>query len=1661
MKLKLCLALSLILGVSSTVQAQKLELQKGDHICLVGNTLAERMQHVGWLETLIQNQYPQHNLVFRNLGFSGDEVSMTSRLRSSGFGSPDDWLKKEEASVIFAFFGYNESYAGETGVAKFKDELDKWVKDTLSKKFDGKAAPRIVIFSPIAHENLKDRNLPDGSENNARLQLYTNTMYEVAKTNGVTFVNLFDTTKELYGKAQQPLTINGVHLNDLGDKALAPKIVQSLFPGQTVSVKSPDQLEKLRTAVNDKNFIWYERYRTTDGYSIFGGRADLKFVDGQTNRVVAQQEMKILDEMTALRDQRVWAVANGGDLKIDDGQTSPFVPVPTNKKGQGPNGEHVFLNGKEAIDKMSVGRNMKVNLFASEERWPELAKPVQMAWDVKGRLWVAVWPSYPHWKPKDEMNDKLLIFEDTDGDGVADKMTVFADHLHNPTGFQFYNGGVLIAQVPDLMFLKDSTGGDHCDTRTRVLHGLDSADTHHSSNSFAVDPGGAFYFQEGTFHHTQVESAYGPAQRSVNAGVYRYEPRAQKFEVYVPYGFANPHGHVFDHWGQDFVTDGTGAVNYFAAAFSGHLDYPKKHPHVEPYFKQRTRPCPGTEILSSRHFPAEMQGNLLIGNVIGVQGILQYKYEDKGSGFGATEAEPIVLSSDPNFRPSALEMGPDGAIYFTEWQNPIIGHMQHNLRDPSRDHTHGRIYRVTYEGRPLVKPVKIAGEPIEKLLELLKEPEDRVRSRVKIELGARDSQQVIAAVQKWVAGLNQPTGGKAAGSGDTSADKANPEYQHNLLEALWVHQCHNVVNQDLLKQLLGSPDFHARAAAIRVLCSWRDRVPDALDLLRKLAADENPRVRLEAVRAASFFTEPEAVEIALITQDFPTDYYLDYTRTETMKQLEPYWKSAVSAGKSVNVKSDAGTRFFLHNIANDKLLEMAVKNPANRNVSLELLFRSGIRDEQRRDALKNLAKIDSKPELSVLLDQVASLDTKKDVNDESVVFDMARLLSGHKANELKDVRGEIEKLATSAKRQTLREVGYVSLIAVDGGADNAWKLATSSPTALADLASAMPFVQDLSARSSLYAKVEPLLNGLPSELVKGRAKEMLGQFVRIELPGKKKTLTLAEVEVYSGGVNVARKGKATQKTTASGGEAKRAIDGNKSGVYNDGGQTHTEENGDSPWWEVDLGKELPIESIVIYNRTEGDLSKRLEGYTLTVSDANHKTVFQKGRQPAPMPSSQFDVGNKAAESIVRRAAMHALVSVRGQEAKTFATLAGFVLKNTDRPDAIQAIQKIPQGHWDKAMAKPLIDVLTANVKGLSAQEKTLPDALDELQFADELAGLLPADQAKATRAELRKIGVRVIRINTLPERMSYDKDVVVVQAGVPVQIIFDNADMMPHNLVIAQPGSLEEIGLMGEAQAQAPDAAARNYIPNSNKIMLKSRLIQPRENESLTFNAPAKPGVYPIVCTYPGHWRRMYSALYVVNDLDAYLENTEAYLASAKLEIKDDLLKDRRPRTDWKLDDLVNDVKTLSSDRNLANGKHLFTVATCVGCHKLDGFGNQFGPDLAKLDPMRFKNMPTDMLKDVIEPSFRIHEKYQTWLFQMASGKPITGIILSETKDEVQVMENPLVSPKPTILKVADIDARKKSDVSVMPKGLLDKLTKEEILDLFAYLLGPHQEEKK
>lgn len=282
------------------------------------------------------------------------------------------------------------------------------------------------------------------------------------------------------------------------------------------------------------------------------------------------------------------------------------------------------------------------------------------------------------------------------------------------------------------------------------------------------------------------------------------------------------------------------------------------------------------------------------------------KVVEDGSGLHGERLPDLLSSSDPNFRPVGISVGPDGGLYILDWHNPIIGHMQHHLRDPNRDAIHGRIYRIICEDRPLLKQPKIYGQSIETLLDLLKEPENHVRELAKIELGKHEAGKVMAAADAWMKRLNPN----------------DPDYAHQLTEVLWLHQWHNVVDAPLLRRLLRYPEPNVRAAATRVLCYWRDRIPDAVQLLKVQAADENPRVRLHAIRAASFISSPEAVDAALASIGRPFDYYLDYTLGETLKQLRPHWISQLEDVAALEKENPMKIEFLLRTVPIQDLLGM-------------------------------------------------------------------------------------------------------------------------------------------------------------------------------------------------------------------------------------------------------------------------------------------------------------------------------------------------------------------------------------------------------------------------------------------------------------------------------------------------------------------------------------------------------------------------------------------------------------------------------------------------------------------------------------------------------------------------------------------------------------------
>lgn len=883
----LTVVLTALIFFQCSSDKDSLKIEKGSRIFLIGNNLPSRMMNYGFFETEMHLRYPDSLLFIRNMGdggntpgfrphsgrnspwaFPGAEKFQTELAKRSGseghLETEDEWLKRLQADIIVAFFGYNESFEGPEGLENYKAELEAFVHHTYNQKYNGDTT-QLALVSPIAFEDLSDRyDLPNGEKENTNLQLYTEGMREVAERNNVLFVDAFNPSKKWFASAKEPLTIDGFQLNEEGYKKFAVFLADELFGSE--KSKAEEHRELVLDAVREKNWMWHNDFKIPNGVHVFGRRYDPFGPDNYP------AEIKKIREMTAIRDEAIWKAVKGEkmDVRAADQQTSELPPVQTNFKYDEKNPPR-YLYGEEALSTIKVPEGYKIELFASEEEFEDLANPVQLSFDNKGRLWVATMPSYPHYKPGDEKpDDKIIILEDTDGDGKADKQTVFADGLHLPVGFEIAHDGVYVSQGTDFMLLKDTDGDDVADSREILLSGFDDHDTHHAHSAYETDPSGAIYMAEGVFLHTNVETPYGPV-RGTNGGFYRYNPARKHLERTAQLSIPNPWGIMFDDWGQNFFAETSGPDVRWMMPGSIKPRYGvathKSFNLIED--KHRVRPTSGLEIVSSRHFPDDVQGDLLINNTIGFLGMKQHVMEDDGTGYKSRHRQDLVVGSDPNFRPVDMEFAPDGSLYIVDWHNVLIGHMQHNARDPLRDHVHGRIYRVTYPSRPLVEPAQVDGASIPVLLDNLKLPEYRSRYRTRRELRGRNADEVLSHITTWVANL----------------DKNDPRYEHHLLEALWVTWGINKVDENLLRQLLNAEDYRARAAAVRVLRYTGHQVADQAELLKQAVADEHGRVRLEAIVAASWLEPEKGLPVIEEAGKHPLDDWMIHAHATALAHL--------------------------------------------------------------------------------------------------------------------------------------------------------------------------------------------------------------------------------------------------------------------------------------------------------------------------------------------------------------------------------------------------------------------------------------------------------------------------------------------------------------------------------------------------------------------------------------------------------------------------------------------------------------------------------------------------------------------------------------------------------------------------------------------------------
>jgi putative heme-binding domain-containing protein len=592
---------------------------------------------------------------------------------------------------------------------------------------------------------------------------------------------------------------------------------------------------------------------------------------------------------------------------------------------------------------LQVADGFEVNLFAAD---PLLAKPIQMNFDSAGRLWLACSESYPQIKPGQKANDKIIVLEDTDGDGKADKTRVFADGLLIPTGLEPGDGGVYVGASTELLHLSRpplnqpsspagrGQGEGWGPLRRRVvLSGFGTEDTHHIVHTLRWGNDGMLYFNQSIYIHSHIETPYGP-RRLGGGGVWQFRPETQRLEVFAR-GWWNPWGHHFDRWGQSFVTDGAGTegINPVIPGAS-YTATPREARVLQGLNPGHPKYC-GCEILSGRHLPEAWRGNLITHDFRGHR-VCRFTLAPEGSFYTATLQADLIRSNHPAFRPVDVKMGPDGAIYIADWYNPIIQHGEVDFRDPRRDVSHGRIWRITAKGRPLVPRPRLVDAKTTELLEAFKAPEDWTRHHARRVLKER-GKEVLPELKGWTAKLDEET---------------------LRLEALWTYQALDVVEPKLLASLLEAKDYRIRAAAVRVVSAWVERLSDPLQLLTPRIADEHPQVRLEAVRALGRIPDVRAAELALQLLSKPIDKYLEYGLWLTLRELEPHWLPALQAGRFV--------------VANSRQLLFALQAADSRAVLRPLveLVHAGKAGANETGVLAFIATLGGPQELALLFERV-------------------------------------------------------------------------------------------------------------------------------------------------------------------------------------------------------------------------------------------------------------------------------------------------------------------------------------------------------------------------------------------------------------------------------------------------------------------------------------------------------------------------------------------------------------------------------------------------------------------------------------------------------------------------------------------------------------------
>ncbi len=843
-------SLVLLAMLSQMGEAAEFQLRDGDRVVLLGDGLIEQEQYSGWLEVALTTGFPNVDATFRNIGWNGDTPSGASRFglsllqagrepRDEGWKQLQGQLELTKPTVFIVGYGMaNAIEAGEAGLEKFTRDYQRLL-DAAAKIVPD---VRLVLLSPIVPLDVSELQ-------QSTFAAYAAAIKTLAATNSGLFVDLTGLAQDV------SLRKDPIHLNEAGYRELARQVSVAL--NLRSDWQTSEFLSSLRDVIVRKNEWWFHRSRPANMAYVFGFR---KKEQGQ-NAV----EIPMFDDLINAEEKRIAKLRLLQATQLQ--QPEPQVASKFAEFTAQPTPEFTVADGWE------------VTLWAEN---PQLNKPIHMNFDPQGRLWVASSEAYPMIEVGQSAPDKILILEDSTGDGRADKSTVFCQGLLIPTGIAPGHGGVYVAQSTDLLFLEDTDNDGKADAKRRVLSGFGTEDTHHNLHTLVWGPDGRLYMNQSVYTRTDTETPHGVA-RLKGGGGFRLDTSSLRMEI-VFRGLWNSWGHQFDAYGQSFLTDGAGfdgvAYSFPGAAFN---PTPNARRQLELISPGKYPKFASLEVISGDAYPPDWQGSLVTCD-FRANRVTRFSLVDQGAGFITQQQADLLRTSAASFRPIDVKQGPDGALYIADWSNPIINHGEVDFRDPRRDRWHGRIWRVSWKGAPVQSRVDLTKQTTEYLLDLLNSNDryqkDQAR-RVLIERG----DATLRSLAQWLVRQTQP---------------------HSKLQALWLEQAFDHLDTDLLAELLNCENAEVRAGATRVLSYWADPravefepIPAAVavDYFRKRIADGHPRVRLEAIRGLSRLATSEAGMVALGALSLPVDRFIEYALAQTVDELSEPLMQTIEDGK--------------------------------------------------------------------------------------------------------------------------------------------------------------------------------------------------------------------------------------------------------------------------------------------------------------------------------------------------------------------------------------------------------------------------------------------------------------------------------------------------------------------------------------------------------------------------------------------------------------------------------------------------------------------------------------------------------------------------------------------------------------------------------------------